>query len=168
MIEVYPNLYVGTADDYETTVKGNNEWCVVHACKEPYHRQTLGYTTRAVSNKHPEYLFAVRDNRLVLNMIDADTPKYIPKEIVDKSIEFIKQGLSDNKKVLVHCNQGMSRSPSLAMLYMAMHTDAFNDNTINAVETEFAKIYPLYNPSNGIRSYLIQNWDNYMNNGATK
>ncbi len=77
MIEVYPFLYIGDQNDYESNVKHQPGWYVVHACKEPYHRQALGYTGRAVSNTHPEYLIARRGNRLILNMVDADDPSYI-------------------------------------------------------------------------------------------
>src|SRR5437588_7723046 len=37
MIEVYPNLFVGSMYDYETIVASKAGWAVVHACK-PYHR----------------------------------------------------------------------------------------------------------------------------------
>jgi hypothetical protein len=46
MIEIHPNLYIGHQGDYEYQVKGQDGWAVVHACKEPYHRQLLGYTSR--------------------------------------------------------------------------------------------------------------------------
>ena len=42
MIEVYPNLYIGSWIDYEKVVSGQPGWAVVHACKE-YHRITVGY-----------------------------------------------------------------------------------------------------------------------------
>jgi hypothetical protein len=52
MIEVMPRLYVGNQIDWETNVKhkgtGNPKpgWSVVQACKEPYHREALGYIGR--------------------------------------------------------------------------------------------------------------------------
>jgi hypothetical protein len=47
MIEIHPNLYIGNEHDYEFNVRRESGWCIVHACKEPYHRQALGYTGRA-------------------------------------------------------------------------------------------------------------------------
>ena len=44
MIEVHPRLFIGTEFDYESQVRQQAGWWVVHACKEPYHRQLLGYT----------------------------------------------------------------------------------------------------------------------------
>ena len=83
MIGVFPNLFVGTQQDYELNVKSQPGWMVVHACKEPYHRQELGYTSQGAPKNHPEYLIARRGNRLILNLVDAPDPRYIPKEIID-------------------------------------------------------------------------------------
>src|ERR1035437_3624457 len=116
MIEVLSNLFVGSQDD-EVSIHGQSGWFVVHACKEPYHRQALGYSGRAAPKNHPEYLIARRDNRLVLNLVDADDPAYIPAEIMDVAVTFIHEHLSAGRRVLVHCNQGLSRSPAIAMLY---------------------------------------------------
>jgi len=91
MIKIIENLYTGTAKNYEKYVKGKDNWSVVHACKEPYHRRALGYSGRSVSPSHPEYLIAVRGNRLILNLIDPPSPKYIPKEIIDKALRFIEK-----------------------------------------------------------------------------
>jgi len=82
MIEVYPRLFIGTESDYESQVRSQTGWWVVHACKEPYHRQLLGYAGRAAPKTHPEYFFARRERRLYLNIVDADDPNYIPKEII--------------------------------------------------------------------------------------
>ena len=83
MIEVSKNLYIGNQDDYEFKVKGSAEWAIVHACKEPYHRNLLGYTGRGAPKEHPEYLFARRNNSLFLNIVDVDSPDYIVKDIID-------------------------------------------------------------------------------------
>lgn len=45
MIEVFRNLFVGAQED-EAAVHGVSGWYVIHACKEPYHRQN-GYTDAA-------------------------------------------------------------------------------------------------------------------------
>lgn len=44
MIEIYNNLFIGNEMDYEKNVKRQNGWAIVHACKEPYHRQAVGYS----------------------------------------------------------------------------------------------------------------------------
>ncbi len=161
MIEIYPNLFIGTVDDYEFQVKGQEGWSVVHACKEPYHRRELGYTTNGAPKGHPEYLIAKRENRLILNLVDAPNPAYIPKEIIDAALEFIQKGLSEGRKMLVHCNLGESRSPSIALLYLATYTDRL-PKEFSAAEHEFRQIYQSYNPGAGMKGFLVQNWGNYV------
>jgi predicted protein tyrosine phosphatase len=161
MIEIFPNLFISTEYDYENRVKGEPGWMIVHACKEPYHRRALGYTSRAAPKDDPEYLIARRDNQLILNLVDAPDPKYIPKEIIDAALEFIDQGIKSSHKVLVHCNLGESRSPSIGLLYLAIYTDKLSKDFALA-EQEFRKIYPSYNPKTGIRGFLTENWKFYL------
>ena len=161
MIEVYPNLFIGTANDYELQAKGQEGWSVVHACKEPYHRQELGYRSQGAPKGHPEYLIAKRENRLILNLVDAPNPAYIPKEIIDTALEFIHKGLSEGRKVLVHCNLGESRSPSIGLLYLSLYTGNLPKEFF-AAEQKFRQIYPPYNPGAGMRGFLVKNWGDYV------
>src|ERR1039457_6195845 len=124
MIEVQPNLFVGSQDD-EASIRGQSGWFVVHACKEPYHRQALGYTGRGAPKTHPEYLIARRAGRLILNLVDVADINYIPAEIIDTALSDIHKNIPTNK-ILVHCNQGMSRSPTIAFLYLLKFSDLLN------------------------------------------
>lgn len=159
MVEVYANLFVGDQTDYELRVSREDGWCVVHACKEPYHRQALGYTGKGAPKNHPEYLWARRDHRLCLNMVDAPNPDFIPHELVDAALDFIHQSLP-NGKVLVHCNQGMSRSVGIAMLYLAAFTDELPTD-FGEAEVEFRQRYPAYAPGAGIRGFMLRHWARY-------
>lgn len=161
MIEIYPHLWIGNEHDYETGVKGKSEWVIVHACKEPYHRQLLGYTSRGAPKDHPEYLIARRENRLFLNLVDVPNPAFFDKSIIDAALKFVEEGLQNRKEVLVHCNLGESRSPSIGLLYLATHTDCLPKD-FEAAENTFRQIYPYYNPSTGIRGFMRQNWENYI------
>ena len=163
MKQIYPNLHIGSQEDYELIVKqqiNNNEdeWFVIHACKEPYHRQALGYTGRAASKDHPEYLIANRGNHLILNLVDVPNPANIPKEIIDEAIKAIHSNIHD-RKVFVHCNQGMSRSATIGLLYLkAVHAI---DEDFEKAEQKYLELYPWYNPGLGMRGYAITNWNNY-------
>ena len=161
MIEVIPNLFIGTEEDYELHVKGKTDWVVVHACKEPYHRRALGYTSRGAPKDHPEYLIARRTNSLILNLVDSPDPSYIPKTIIDTAIQYIHEALGRSHKVLVHCNMGESRSPSIGLLYLAKYTDKVPKEFAMA-EQAFREIYPYYRPSTGVRGFLFRNWDSYL------
>lgn len=160
MVEVYPNLYVGDQDDYDLDVAHQSGWAVVHACKEPYHRQALGYSGRAAPKTHPEYLVARRGHRLMLNIVDVDNPAFFDRRMIDEALSFIDENLNKGVKVLVHCNLGESRSPSIALLYMAIHK-ALPATSLDEAEVKFREIYPNYSPKPGIRGYLAQNWEDY-------
>ncbi|MBD0777632.1 dual specificity protein phosphatase family protein [Maribacter sp. ANRC-HE7] len=160
MKEIDRNLYVGSLNDYKE-FQNESDFSFVQACKEPCHRKAVGYTGRSVAKTHPEYLLAYRPNRLILNMVDTPTGKYFDKILFDKSIEFIESNLNLNKKVLIHCNQGVSRSPSIGLLYMALKEKISNYSFITAKD-DFSKIYPEYKPS-GIQEFLIENWNYFKN-----
>lgn len=159
MVEIVKNLYIGSQDDYELNVKFQTDWFVIHACKEPYHRQALGYTGRAVANTHPEYLIAERGNRLILNLVDVADPKYIAKEIIDKAIASIDKN-REIKNVLVHCNQGMSRSATIGLLYLH-HVGIISTDNFKEAEKEFLQLYPNHNPANGMRIFAETHWGDY-------
>lgn len=166
MIEIFGNLFVGNQDDYEFSVKRQEGWAVVHACKEPYHRQALVYKTRGAPKTHPEYLVARRGDRLILNLVDADNPAYIPKEIIDAALAFIHEQLASQARVLVHCNQGGSRSPSIGLLYLVKHTDKLPRTSFSEAEEDFRELYPMYNPAGGMRGFMMQHWQDYLNEQA--
>lgn len=119
MINVIENLYVGSDEDVEIFLEQHPDGAIVHAAKDPWHRNALGYTGRGAPKDHPEYLFARRDARLYLNMVDAHDPKYIPKDMFTETTDFLLDYHHDQQRpCLVHCNQGKSRSPALVMWYM--------------------------------------------------
>ena len=160
MKAIIPSLYIGSEIDYEKIVKYEQGWFTIHACKEPYHRRALGYTGRAASKEHPEYLFAYRDSCLILNLVDVDNPEYIRKEIIDEAIKTIDFNLKNGHKVLVHCNQGQSRSGVIGLLYLhavgVITTDCFEE-----AENQYLELYPWYEPANGMRMFAKNYWNNY-------
>ena len=159
MTEIDEKLYVGNLIDYENNQFDNN-YCFVQACKEPCHRKALGYSGRSANESHPEYLIAYRERRIILNMIDPPTGKYFENSMFEKSLIFINENLKNGKKVLIHCNQGISRSPSIGLLYLATIGKIRNEN-FTVAEEDFIKIYPNYAPS-GIKEFLTLNWKNYF------
>ena len=162
MIEIYPKLFIGNENDYEHIVKYENNWNVIHACKDPYHRRLLGYTTRGAPKNHPEYYYAERGPILYLNLIDPNNPEYIPKIIIDKALNFIDISLKNNFNVLVHCNLGESRAPSIGLLYLLSHSDFFFNIPKDMIFEKFKEIYPVYRPSNGMKGYILINYPFYF------
>lgn len=158
---VAPGLFVGSQTDWEGLPEDHG-MAVVHAAKEPFHRQALGYAGRGAPKDDPEYLFARRGDRLIMNLVDVADPAYVSRELIDAAVEFIAEQRADGRQVLCHCNQGRSRSPTIAMLVMAKSLPAkFED-----AEEAFREIYPAYEPANGMREFARMNWDDYR--GASK
>ena len=155
MKEVYPNLYVGNDADYQR-VAGAADWCFVQAAKEPWHRQALGYRTHGAPKTHPEYLWARRGNRLILNLIDAPDAAYIPASVLWTAVEHIRVWLSEGRRVLVHCNQGTSRGPGIVFLYIATYTDRLPDSSFAEAEAVFKLLYGRYQPGEGMRAALAR------------
>ncbi|GGK20570.1 hypothetical protein GCM10007962_13370 [Yeosuana aromativorans] len=159
MTEIDKNIFVGSLIDYETN-QFDTDFYFVQACKEPCHRKALGYTGRTADKNHPEYLIAYRERRIILNMIDSPTGKYFENILFEKSIEFINEHSNNGKRILIHCNQGISRSPSIGLLYLATKNKIRNGN-FEIAKFDFQKIYPNYAPS-GIQEFLSLNWSNYI------
>jgi hypothetical protein len=166
MIEVAPNLFVGSDDEHKAKLAEMEAqpWptavVIIHACKEPYHRKALGYGGRGAPKDHPEYLVAMRRCEMCLNLVDADDPAYIPQRLIDIAVSGIRDALDKGIKVLIHCNQGHSRAPVLAM--MALADELFAVLPFEEAEIAFRMLYPPYDPKNGMRQFAINNWDRYQ------
>jgi predicted protein tyrosine phosphatase len=130
---------------------------VVHACKEPCHRRAVGYATRTIPSNHPHYLVKQADYHLYLNLIDPPQPLFMMPSFV-AFLAFVDQHIAD-RRVLIHCNQGESRAPSLALLYLAKRTDRLPAGSYpQAAEAFRASMFPGYNPGRGIQTWLTQRW----------
>ena len=159
MTEVSKNLFVGSQYDYEQNPLLFNEWCVVHACKEPYHRRALGYSGAGAPKNSPYYLFLYDKNyHLVMNIVDADSPRFFADELIDEAINYCITGLKHNKKVLIHCNQGESRAPMIAM--MVMKKMGLLSNNFDEALNYFSSIYEYLRPKRGILEYSRARWNN--------
>jgi len=156
MRDVYKNIFVGKEEDCRF---GQGDWVVIHACKYPCHRKAVGYTKR-ISPDHPNYLFLREGQNLYLNIIDPDKP-YFMNPLFTETLEFCKEFINTDKKILFHCNQGDSRAPSLALLHLSKNLNVISDSSYESAAAEYKKLDPLYNPGLGIKTYLKQHWHEF-------
>lgn len=156
MIEVSPNLFVGNATDCDDLPK-DHDFVIIHAAKERWHRQALGYTTPGAPKDDPEYLWCYRNGNLILNIVDVADPRFIAKTMIDEAVKFARDHLAQGQKVLIHCNQGRSRSPTIAMLVLAPELP----ETFVAAKIAFRRIYPPHDPARGIHTFAKDNWSAY-------
>ena len=76
--------------------------------------------------------------------------------IVKAFLEFMDK--HNGKKVLIHCNLGESRSPSLCMIHLA-RAGIIDPSSHQAAVQAFRQTYPAYNPGRGINLYLQHYWN---------
>lgn len=157
MHEIAPRVWVGSQADFMTLGEDADGWAFVHACKEPHHRQALGYAGRAAPKDHPEYLMAIRNHRIMLNIVDVDDPAYIRAEIIDAALAHMRTAVLDGLSVLCHCNEGKSRGPTIGMLYLAPSLPEDFDEA----EQVYTTLVPDYAPRNGVRQFARDNWEKY-------
>jgi hypothetical protein len=157
MINVGDKLFVGDGSDCFREDRSN--WVVIHACKSPCHQRALGYK-RNLNKNHPNYLIFEKGPHLFLNMVDMDMPlsHEFTKPIISKVLDFIDKNIESNS-VLIHCNQGYSRSPALALLFLAKRKGVISNKLYQEAKNDFLKIFPQYLPGRGIDIYLNQFWD---------
>lgn len=161
MIEVCRNLFVGTADEYDS-VRDDTDFVSVLACKDPFHRAELGYTGKGAPRDNSEYFLCKREGRLILNLVDVVSVLFISPIIIDVAVDYIRNALlCDGRKVFICCNKGESRSPTIALLAMA-NTEPYSGKEFDVAIEAFKEVYPAYNPNLGMFGYARQHWDKYM------
>lgn len=154
--EKKPVLFVGDdSDDPKAKEKG---YAILRCCKDgPYgHRAMLGYKTLAAP-KDDHYYFVKKGDEMALNLIDADDPGYIPKPAIEAGLDFIDTQIRKGNKVLVHCNHGHSRGPTMAMMYMRKVGQV--SNRFGQAMKEFHSLYNKFNPNRGMLTYMRTHWD---------
>ncbi|EOW3713454.1 hypothetical protein ACOW3S_004096 [Vibrio fluvialis] len=153
MQEIHERVIVTNDQSCST---GNANLAVVHACKSPCHQRAVGYRGK-LDNSHPNYLVLEKENDLFLNIIDPPVPLFKPP-LFSAFLNFSNKHWKQGKKLLIHCNQGESRAPSLAMLFLAKGISVIPDASYAEARVEFEKLYPRYNPGKGIQEYFSKNW----------
>ena len=152
------NLFIGTLYDLSQT--NNQEWAIVHAT-QTIHYQIFGWnrTTNKPGKNHPNYIYYEEDNRISLNWVDGAAHLYnwSGVETFIKILNFIDKWIP-KKNVLVHCDQGQSRSPTLGLLYLAKRAKIISNDSFLAAKKEFIQYYFLYLPG-GIGEYVEENWN---------
>lgn len=153
MLEVHERVLV-TND--MSCKSGSADLAVVHACKSPCHQRAVGYKGK-LPNTHPNYLVLEQENDLYLNIIDPPVPLFMPP-LFSNFMNFANKHWNESRTLLIHCNQGESRAPSLALLFLAKGLSVINNDSYGSARAEFEKIYPMYNPGKGIETYFTKNW----------
>lgn len=156
MVKVQDGLYVGNEGDCRI---GDGEWAVVHACKSPCHQRAVGYRG-SLSRDHPHYLVLEQGTDLYLNLVDPPIPLFMVPSFIS-FLAFTRVQIEEGRKILIHCNQGESRAPSLALLLLAKLTGSISNESYGAARVGFEALFSGYNPGLGIQKYLADHWSEF-------
>jgi protein-tyrosine phosphatase len=149
MTRLNDKLSIGTTDDFffHNGAKVN--------LSGSYHRSHVHEGMKLDAKSHC-YLICEQPNLLSVNWVDATDPAYFNYNnqgvtVCKRIMEFIDR----HPHTLIACDQGISRSPSIALLYIYRLTTLDYDHSAEI----FKKDYPSYNPGKGISSFLRDNWE---------
>lgn len=169
-VMVHDGLFVGSdADTYKFAGSvlhcARDPWFATaeQRCLHPKRFEDYGIVLGGTGTTYEEFLATPKTwvrfkyNEMALNMVDADDPRYFSDEMINAGLEFITDRMADGDPVLVHCNMGMSRSPSMAFLWMFEH--GLLDYEFRYALPQFKRLYPDYAPGNGIWQYLKNRCD---------
>jgi hypothetical protein len=113
----------------------------------------------APSPDDPYYLKWASQTHLTLNLVDGPGHlyEYGGVALFREALDFIGARVRTGQ-VLIHCDQGHSRSPTLALLYLAKRARLLPDSSFAAANAEFFRHrYPAYFPG-GIADYVEEHW----------
>ena len=139
---VHSGLFIGSgADSYKFAGS------ILHCARDPWYTNAPSDSLQIAPNVR-----LMHYNEMALNMVDADHPKYFSDHMVDCGLNFISDRLAEGDACLVHCNEGVSRGPSMGLLWLFEH--GFLSDDFRKALVEFRLLYPRYMPNTGIFEYL--------------
>lgn len=156
LMKVADHLFVG--DQRECSRLGDPRpfAAVLHACKNPCHLQFVGYKG-SLPPTHAEYLVARRGSHLAVNIIDPALPLF-RTEVFLAALDFLDEWTPQGS-LLCHCNNGLSRAPSIALLWLAKRAKAFLGSSWPEAKAAFTRIMPAYTPGKGIEAFIEAKWE---------
>lgn len=153
------SLFVENIHDNEFAQ--NSEWTVVYAT-QTIHYQYLDWnrTTDKPNKNHLTYNNYIDGNYISLNWVNS--PAYLYNcsgaDTLVKILDFIENWIEE-RIVIVHCDKGLSRSPSVCLLYLSKRMGGISNESYSKAEHEYEKMYPGYNTVD-IEDYINDILDN--------
>ena len=143
------NLFIGNKDDEKNINKG--DFVIIHACKS-YFDQIPKSNIYKKNTKIKEL-----NEELFLNWVDLPESSDFDIDTFNLALGWMKENYTTKKEILIHCDWGQSRSPTLAMVFMAKILKILPDNFYEALK-EFKILYPEYVTPSGISKFVKENW----------
>lgn len=150
-------LHIGTRLD--ATLRNDDAWAVVNTAKT-VHCEIMGWGNRPPSD-HPNYVEFEDGQLLSFNWVDGPASLFDYQrrgvERFIQALDFIDRWYP-TKDILINCDQGQSRSPTLALLYLAKRLKRIPDTSFHDARMEFQMVYLAYAPK-GIAEFVSDHWD---------
>ena len=147
MKEIYHDIFIGNERDYYEIQRESN-WAVLHCCKHPFHCQFVGYRGNLPST-HPDYALKRIENEMALNLVDMDrfSENYLSfnRDMFTTAVSFLNEHRLQGYKILIHCNQGESRVPTIGLLYIG-RLGTFEYADLDKSVQKLRKVYLAYMP----------------------
>lgn len=148
--QIHPKIQIGDLDACA------HQSFTVHACKHPCFQDRYG-SAKPPPKDDPEYLAIETPANLYLNMIDSPKPLF-QMDMFSRFFHFARRHCDST--ILIHCNLGESRAPSLGLLLLAFQEKEIPSISYDEARAEFEKLwFHHYKPGDGISTFLRQNWD---------
>ena len=161
MLKVHENISVGMIRVWDL-FRGKKAGESLLNLSSKYHYKLLGWTKGFNYQDDPNYIMLYQDGLLSVNWVDADARFYDWKgqgvQVFNAILDFIGKELEYNSKVYICCDKGQSRSPSVALLYLAKRLHVLPDTSFEEAREKFLLLYPMYNPG-GIKDFISEHWE---------
>ena len=122
-------IYVGTREDSQ--LRHDSSWAIVNTAKM-VHVEVKGWGN-APPRDHPHYLAFEEGQFLSFNWVDGASRMYDwsgPAAFI-RALDFIDKWY-ESKNILINCGLGQSRSPTVALLYLAKRLHLITDTSFAA------------------------------------
>lgn len=155
MQKVSNNIYIGKAIEAYGLEK--NAWSLL-GVTNTYHYFVHDWVRGGKYSDDPCYIIHEEPGLMSVNWVDAAARFF---DYQGKGVENFKRILDfiekQEKPVFIFCDQGISRSPSVAMVHLAKRLKVIPDTFSEAIEA-FLELYPTYAPG-GIADFLAEKWE---------
>jgi hypothetical protein len=160
MTEICDRLIICSQEEFNHIDQSKSDYSIAFCAKHPFHQYLVGYKGN-LPKTHPEYLIAKRPERhmIAANLIDVDKDGFVSDTIIQELIDFIDKERESGRIVLLVCNQGVSRSSCVGLMYL-LHIGMLKEyKSFFMLEQAYREIYPRHNPSLGMQLYTARYWD---------
>lgn len=154
MWQIYERLYISSDRGCSS---GEGDWAVIHACRAPCYAEAMD-TFNHAGEETPHAILDGQD--LYLNILDPVEPRF-EAEVFHKSLDFMQGQWDEGRTILAQCNAGPSRSPSIALLFLAKRVGVIRGRSYPAAMAGYEVLDPIYSPGSGIQEHLSERWSEF-------